>query len=305
MAAQKQKRAIPAGTHKRHGRHHKQGNRYLKVYFPYVPIIAIVAIGLFIGQDRPAHPNGVLAYATEMNINTLLNSTNQKRTAQGAKPLQLNKQLSAAAQAKANDMTARNYWSHISPDGKEPWTFIDSAGYAYQKAGENLAYGFNSSAETVAGWMNSPSHRENLLDESYTEVGFGFANARNYTGNGPETVVVALYGRPESAGAYKTPVIRTSTAAVTSDKPLVDEPTTLGIARIQTLTGGYAPWALLAVGMLCGLLVTLFAVRHGRALHRLIVRGESFIIHHPILDVVIVALVMTGYVLSRTSGVIR
>src|SRR5690606_21065737 len=99
---------------------------------------------------------GVLAYATNTSPAGLLSATNSQRTSGGLGTLSADSQLTSAAQAKANDMVTRDYWSHVTPDGKQPWTFITAAGYQYASAGENLAYGFLSSGDTIAGWMNSP-----------------------------------------------------------------------------------------------------------------------------------------------------
>ncbi|MCA9324096.1 CAP domain-containing protein [Candidatus Saccharibacteria bacterium] len=185
-------------TTKSHKKQHPK--HFLKVYWPYIPILAVVTFGMFFSNVNPKSSQhnqpATLAYATEMGTGALLNSTNAQRSSNGLGALTLNSKLNASAQAKANDMVARDYWAHNTPDGKEPWVFFDAAGYVYQKAGENLAYGFSSSDATVIGWMNSPSHRANILDTGYTEVGFGFANSANFVGTGQETIVVAHYGKP-------------------------------------------------------------------------------------------------------------
>lgn len=190
-----------ANLTKRRGNHHRHSKPYLKVYWPYVPMFFIVLAGLIFGSPQTGVNGNVLAYATEMSSGGLLSSTNAQRAAQGKAGLAINGALTSAAQAKANDMVARNYWSHNTPDGQAPWVFMDNAGYQYLKAGENLAYGFANSSDTVTGWMNSPSHRENMLDGEYTEVGFGFTNSPNYVNNGQQTVVVAMYGKPQVAAA--------------------------------------------------------------------------------------------------------
>lgn len=287
------------------GQHHKQSKPYLKVYWPYVPITVIVALGLFFGSWHPNSHNGVLSYATEMSVDTLLSATNAQRTKNGDSQLSLNAQLTTAAQAKANDMTARDYWSHNTPNGDEPWVFIKAAGYEYQKAGENLAYGFNSSKDTVIGWMNSPSHRENLLDANYSQVGFGFANAKDYTGTGPETVVVAMYGQPLGAAAVPSTTDGSSHNPVTSLSPITEEPRTLGIAKLNVLTNGQLPWATFAVGITSGLLLAVVILKHGIAFRKLVVEGEEFIIHHPWMDISLVTIIMTGYVLMQSVGAIR
>ncbi len=306
MVALKQKRAV-AVHKKRRGEHHRISKQYHKVYWPYVPMIAIVALGLFIGNWHPKTHNGVLAYATNMSTSTLLDSTNSQRKANNKSALKINAELAAAAQAKANDMTSRDYWSHNTPDGQEPWVFVQNAGYHYLKAGENLAYGFNSSKETINGWMNSPTHRANMLDGSYSEVGFGFANAKDYNHSGPETVVVAMYGQPSTAtsvaGASEQGGAQQSDAPVNSSTPLVNEPKAFAVARIHAITD--APWALLAIGLASGAMIAFVFIKHGLAFKKLVLEGEELIIHHPFLDIMLVTLVMFGYVLSQGVGVIR
>jgi uncharacterized protein YkwD len=177
---------------------HTHNKNFLKVYWPYIPLLLLVILSMIFGVLMKPTPRAtnVLAYATNISTSGLLSATNDQRTANGLAALTSNSLLNSAAQAKANDMVARNYWSHNTPDGKEPWVFIDATGYTYQKAGENLAYGFATSYDTVIGWMNSPSHRANVLDSAFREVGFGFANSENFVGSGQQTVVVAMYGNP-------------------------------------------------------------------------------------------------------------
>jgi len=196
---------------------------HAKVYWPYLPLIALLLGAAFLNIWQPLQTNktATLAYATEMSRSGLLTATNTQRANNGIAALTLNTQLNAAAQAKANDMVARNYWSHNTPDGQEPWVFIDAQGYTYTKAGENLAYGFDTSNATVIGWMNSPSHRANMLDSTFTEVGFGFANSANFVGTGNETVVVAHYAKPTVAAATtSTPAPAPAPVAVPTPKPV-------------------------------------------------------------------------------------
>ncbi|NCU30268.1 CAP domain-containing protein [Candidatus Saccharibacteria bacterium] len=145
----------------------------------------------------------VLAYATNMSIGDLLTAANMSRQANGLPALQLNGQLNSSAQAKANHMISFDYWAHVAPDGTEPWYFFNQAGYNYLRAGENLAYGFNTGFEVNTGWMNSTTHRENILGD-YADVGFGIANGVNYQGS-ENTVVVAHYGKPVSPPPVPAP----------------------------------------------------------------------------------------------------
>ena len=208
---------------------------FRKVYWPYIPVVLVIGVLLSLSSQAGAFSSmitsargHVLAYATSMSSSGLLSSTNSARSSNGVNTLKINSKLAAAAQAKANDMAARNYWSHNTPDGKSPWTFVVAKGYSYQKLGENLATGFNNEQATINGWMASPPHRENLLDSAFTEVGFGYANNPNYTsaGGGPMTIVVAFYGKPQVLAAETTkktspPPSPTATAV----KPSTSSPT--------------------------------------------------------------------------------
>lgn len=290
---------------KRRAKHHRVGKDYLKVYWPYVPILLIVAVGLFFGTPRDIQKEGVLAYATEISNNRLLTETNQRRKANGKPTLAMNESLSSAAQAKANDMAMKNYWSHYTPTGEAPWTFIDKSGYAYSKAGENLAYGFSTSNETINGWMNSPTHKANMLDETFSEVGFGFANAEDFNKSGQETIVVAMYGQPNKAQTAATPAANNHTNGAFTTTSSAAEPASKPISLVQKLTGGSAPWLPFAIGLISGFLLLFVTVKHGLAFKRALIHGEQFLLHHPVLDIVFVSFVMIGYVLSQTSGFIR
>lgn len=179
------------------------------VFLKYLPALVITLFATFLWQQPHLaiknQENGVLAYATNTSSAGLLDSTNAQRSANGVGTLISASKLTSAAQAKANDMVSRDYWSHQTPDGEQPWVFIANAGYQYLSAGENLAYGFSNSSATVTGWMNSPSHKANLLSTNFTEVGFGIANSPNFVASGPQTVVVAMYGKPQVASAATPP----------------------------------------------------------------------------------------------------
>lgn len=134
-------------------------------------IVVIFASSFLLEIIKTNFPS-VLGIHTNVTVEELLVFTNRKRTEYGLPPLVLNPRLSAAAALKAEDMFAKDYWAHNSPDGKTPWVFIKEAGYNYLYAGENLARGFNSAEDIVNAWMASPSHRENVLFKNYSDVGF-------------------------------------------------------------------------------------------------------------------------------------
>lgn len=128
---------------------------------------------------------------------TLFEETNKARTESGIHPLFTHDALSRAAQMKAEHMARNEYFAHYAPDGTSPWHWFRSVGYAYLYAGENLALNFSESGDVVHAWLASKTHRENLLDVSYLNVGFGVATG-TYEGK-DATFVVQLFGLPQPA----------------------------------------------------------------------------------------------------------
>ncbi len=275
-------------------------------YWPYLPMLLIVGMGLLVNSVWSG--NGVLGAARDFSTGTLLSDTNAERTKQGEPALKLDSQLNAAAQAKAEDMVKVDYWSHDSPGGKTPWTFITESGYHYQSAGENLAYGFANADDSVAGWMNSPEHRANILNSTYSDVGFGVASSPDFQGHGPETIVVAEYGQPAtggtSAGAPAAPTGVATTGGQADSNVLGTELSSRPVSRIQVLSGEQT-WSLFLVLVVTGAASALFTLRHGYKLHRWATRGEMFVTHHPYYDIAIVFIITAGLVLTRVSGIVR
>lgn len=294
---------MPVKTHKTSSK--KYPKHYTRVYWPYLPLVLILGLGILLGNSFVnKSQRGVLSYATNVSSAALLAATNKEREANSKTDFTLNQQLSAAAQAKADDMAKRDYWSHNTPDGKAPWVFIDASGYQYQKAGENLAYGFANSQETVSGWMNSPSHKENILDPSFREVGFGIANSENYQSSGPETIVVAMYGNPIGGVQPVTTPQTTPSKAVTSATPIT-EPQVKSINKAQTLTNGRMPWVSFIVGLIGGSALVYLLLKHSIGVRRAIKKGERFVLHHPVIDITIVCLIVVCILLNQSVGFIR
>ena len=84
------------------------------------------------------------------------------------------------ARIKSQDMVDQNYFSHTSPTYGTPFQMLTSFGMSYHAAGENIAYGQRTPREVVAAWMNSPGHRANILNASYTQIGVGYVASGNY-----------------------------------------------------------------------------------------------------------------------------
>src|SRR3989344_958053 len=189
--------------------------RILHPQFLILAILLFFASGILMSFVRTNFPS-VLGITSNVSTNELLVLTNQKRLEVGLSPLTMNSQLEVAAQNKANDMLAKNYWSHIAPDGTTPWYFIKNSGYSYIYAGENLARGYNSANDVLNAWLASPTHRDNILSNKYQNIGFAVV-----TGNltGEETVlVVEMFG---STGAPAINKVALQTAQNISPTPVV------------------------------------------------------------------------------------
>lgn len=161
-----------------------------------VIIAAFIVFSATVYTVKKTHPE-VLGISYSITDVELLNNTNLARTQNNQAPLALSPQLSDAARRKAANMFEHDYWAHFGPDGATPWSFIKAAGYNYSFAGENLAKGFTTSQDVVNAWMNSPSHRENLLSTKYKEMGFAVVEGKL---QGEETVlVVQMFGSQVAA----------------------------------------------------------------------------------------------------------
>jgi uncharacterized protein YkwD len=104
------------------------------------------------------------------NIFYLVNSERQSK---GLTRLTCDMYVSNIAQNHAMDMARRNYFSHISPEGKNHTARLNDAGTKYILAGENLAWGQNSGKDVVVKWMNSSGHRANILYKDFNAMGIG------------------------------------------------------------------------------------------------------------------------------------
>ncbi len=122
----------------------------------------------------------------------LVELTNIRRGDEGVDMLLFNLVLREAAQMKANDMAEKGYFAHTSPEGLTPWYWLDKVGYDYLYAGENLAVNFKESHEVDEAWMRSPTHRDNIINERFEEIGIATAEGE-YKGE-EATFVVQIFG---------------------------------------------------------------------------------------------------------------
>jgi len=310
----------PHGTSTGH-KHKPKGTSsksFEKVYWPYIPLLLVIGLVVALSFSNGVlasmlrHPSvNVLAYATSISPTDLLNDTNNSRVANSVEPLKTNLLLNKAAQAKANDMASRNYWSHNTPSGNPPWVFVSDQNYSYQKIGENLAAGFSDSQATINGWMASPEHRENMLDPAFTDVGFGFANNPNYTStgnNGPMTIVVAFYGKPTAtttaSSITTTPSLLGGTSGSASGNSGLS-PQSTSRAQLAFANSPAARYSTLLVIIGLTSVISVWLSRHLLSVRRMIVDGESFVISHPLFDLGLLLLGFGFYALTQTAGLIQ
>ena len=125
----------------------------------------------------------------------IIAATNAARKEFGLPVLAESAQLDRAAEAKADDMFARQYFDHVSPTGEGPDHWVEQAGYRYRVIGENLALGdFLNDGALVDAWMASPGHRENIVNPEFTEIGVA---AKKGVFDGRTTwIAVQEFGRP-------------------------------------------------------------------------------------------------------------
>jgi hypothetical protein len=177
--------------------------------------LALVSEAIILGHS--SFMQGPQVFLAAVVRSDVIQYTAEARVLEGGSQLRESELLNKAAQAKADDMAARGYFSHNGPDGEAPWTWLDTAGYEYVYAGENLAVRFDDSKDVVDAWMASPTHRANITKRQYQEVGVGLAEG-TYKG-GPATFVVQFFAAPVVASAS------TPTAPEVSVVPQPSEPT--------------------------------------------------------------------------------
>lgn len=105
---------------------------------------------------------------------------NVYRESAGLKPLMTDAELSYIARLKSQDMHDNKYFSHTSPSYGSPFQMMKDFEVKYRTAGENIAMGQRTPSEVVTAWMNSPGHRANILNSSYTRIGVGYVASGNY-----------------------------------------------------------------------------------------------------------------------------
>ena len=174
---------------------HKKGSDTPYALGGMVGILAFLIVGVFGLAVANRHLLGSESLAAVISA-VLVDLTNGDRGGNSLGGLTVSPVLSKAAQAKADDMAAKSYFAHVSPDGTNSWYWFRQQGYTFLYAGENLAVDFSDSINVERAWMNSPTHRANILNGHFTEIGIATAQG---TYNGRSTTFVAqMFGTPRT-----------------------------------------------------------------------------------------------------------
>src|SRR5258706_1810646 len=202
---------------------HESNNQKAKIlHSGSLGILAVLLVAFqLVLNIVPSSLPRVLGYAANISPSEVIRLTNQQREAVGLNAVSENHVLDSAALAKGNDMLAKGYWAHFAPDGTSPWSFYSSFGYKYRYAGENLARDFADAGSAVNAWMNSPSHKENILNPNYKEIGIGVVEGS--LAGVDTTIIVQFFGTPANSApaiaVAKAEGVSTSVKVLASPKP--------------------------------------------------------------------------------------
>jgi len=168
-------------------------------------IIKLTVTGfLFVTYPTPAELAAIIS-------SNMISLVNESRVEAGVEPLKENFVLASFSQNKGEDMITRDYFSHDTPEGKRPWQWIDRSEYDYVYAGENLAMDFSSAEVVHAAFMKSPTHRKNILNPKYKEVGMAVLKGEM---NGNQTILLVEFFGTQ----------RKDLSTLASTKPIPTEP---------------------------------------------------------------------------------
>ena len=188
--------------HPQRSNNHRPRLLHPEAYLMFAALTVVFLLGIFGFTQIHKKSGNVLGFNSSITPEEVIVQTNVQREKLGLQPLKSNQALNKAALSKAQDMFNKQYWSHAAPDGTQPWYFFKQAKYEYSVAGENLARDFSNTPDMISAWMNSPTHKANIVHGKYQEIGIAVVDGKLH---GVETtLVVQFFGTPLSGAAQIT-----------------------------------------------------------------------------------------------------
>jgi hypothetical protein len=224
-------------------------NEYKPHFFREVMVsmllfVSIFLLGSSVGSSLFLHRT-VLGASIASSV--LIDLTNESRLAYNEPTLVRSTKLDQAAQLKGEDMARNGYFSHNSPEGITPWYWFRKVGYSFLYAGENLAINFTESSEVEKAWLDSPTHRANIMNVDFREI--GMATVKGMYNNYPTIYIVQMFGTPTYAKAISDTATTTQvtkpvtiTVASTTSKKITSP--IVGSVKGESTTGASSTLAI-------------------------------------------------------------
>ncbi|MDQ3281711.1 MAG: CAP domain-containing protein [Acidobacteriota bacterium] len=137
--------------------------------------------------------------SNEITAENVIRIMNDYRAQEALPPLAADARLTLAAGDRMQNMEEEGYWSHTSPDGMSPFTWVKVRAYDFKVVGENLATGFETAKVLVESWMESPGHRANIMGAEFTDCGIAIIEGST-KGPADGKSIVVLFGRKQDPG---------------------------------------------------------------------------------------------------------
>lgn len=135
---------------------------------------------------------GEATQVTEISYDKLYSLINGYRREHRLTALKAHRALEQSAASKLQDMRERKYWTHKDPQGRESWYLFEQVGYHYEKAGENLSFGYTTEWKVFDEWTKSPEHNAQLLTPEYEHMGLAI-DCETYQRGSEKTCIVVLH----------------------------------------------------------------------------------------------------------------
>ncbi len=155
------------------------------------------------GSVPDTHPHspqptvlGTSTTSQTFSLDKLYSLINAYRREKKVSILKAHPLLEKSAHDKLMDMFERQYWTHLDPQGRPSWYLLETAGYSYAHAGENISTGYTTPWQVFAAWKESPTHEAELLDARYEHMGAAVDCDTYKTGGVTSCVIVLHLGKP-------------------------------------------------------------------------------------------------------------